>query len=127
MAGALDHEHLERVRFTRALNERRDWERVQARDRKAWLAWKDENGPQLHQAELVNISGGGASLQMARVPPRGRGLRLRLESLETVEVESLLVEGRRHRTITGIHVIRIRFTTECPTSLFERAIHGRSD
>jgi hypothetical protein len=107
-----------------ALTDRRDWHRQTARDTDATLSWQQDDGPQSHPAQLLDISGGGVALLIGRVPPRGRVLCLRLRSLENIPVEGRVVDAKHHHK-PGKHLIRIRFTAECPTAFFERAVHGK--
>jgi PilZ domain-containing protein len=103
--------------------DRRDWHRETARETRAILSWKQDDGLHSHEVELVNISGGGVAILTAKIPPRGWVLSLRLQSLDKVSVEGWLVDVRPHRK-PGMHLVRIKFIMECPISLFERAIHG---
>ncbi len=107
-----------------ALTDRRDWHREPARDTDATLSWQQDDGPQSHPADLLNIGGGGVGLLTGRVPPRGRLLCLRLRSLETIPVEGRVIDVKYHYK-PGKHLIRIKFSAECPAAFFERAVHGK--
>jgi hypothetical protein len=104
--------------------DRRDWHRETARETSAILSWEQDDGLHSHEAELVNIGGGGAAILMAEIPPQDQVVSLRLQSLENVSVEGRLIDVRPHGK-PGMHLVRIKFIMECPISLFERAIHGK--
>jgi hypothetical protein len=106
------------------ISDRRDWQRQPARDTEATLSWQQDDGPQSHPVQLLNIGGGGVALLTVRVPPRGRLLSLRLYSLEKIPVEGRVVDVKHHHR-PGKHLIRIKFAAECPTALFERVVHGQ--
>lgn len=106
------------------VHDRRDWQRERARDGGALLSWKQDDGPHTQECQLLNISGGGVAILMSRIPPRGRLLTLRLQSLDKLSVDGRMVDSQLNRQ-PGKHLIRIKFVGECPPALFERAIHGR--
>jgi PilZ domain len=103
--------------------DRRDWQRQRAIDTKATMTWKQDDGPHSQECELVDIGGGGVAALMAKVPPRGRVLSIRLQSLDKFSVDGRMVESHLNRK-PGKHLVRIKFIMECPPSLFERVIHG---
>ena len=89
-----------------------------AKDTKAIISWNQDDGPHSHECELLDIGGGGVAILMAKVPPRGRLLTIRLHSLDKVSVDGRMVDSHLNRK-PGKHLIRIRFIMECPPSLFE--------
>jgi hypothetical protein len=59
-----------------------------------------------------------------KFPPRERVTRFRLQSLEKAHIEGRIVEAQPHRK-SGKQMMRLKFITERPAVLFERAIHGQ--
>ncbi len=107
-----------------ALSDRRDWHRQPARDTEATLSLQQDDGPQSHPVQLVNIGGGDLALLCGCVPPRGR--LLCLHSLENISVEGRVVDVKHHHK-PDKHRIRIKFSAECPMAFFERAVHGNAE
>jgi hypothetical protein len=106
------------------IDDRRDWQRQMVRDFKVIVSWNQNDGPRSQEGCILNISGGGVAVLVDRIPPRGRVIRVRLQSLEKAYVEGRIVDAQPHRK-SGKQVMRLKFIVECPAVLFERAVHGQ--
>ena len=116
--------HVTTLRWNSARSiDRRDWHRQRAKDARATVSWKQDDGPHTQECAIVDIGGGGMAILMSKVPPRGRVLSLRLQSLDKVSVDGRMVDAQLNRK-PGMHLVRIKFIMECPPALFQRAIHG---
>jgi hypothetical protein len=106
--------------------EHRLWQRYPARETRASLIWRDEEGEHTIACTLINISGGGAAVFTDAMLPDDRPLWLSLqgESAATTPVESRLVGISVDAS--GLKIARFRFVDACPMDLFELAVHGQS-
>jgi hypothetical protein len=103
--GALFHSH------QAATVEQRQWIRTTLPHARATLTWHDGGAKVTQDAVLMDISGGGASIQMAVGPPSDRPLWLNLihDSIVAVPIEAALLESRL--TASGKLLCRLRFVS----------------
>jgi hypothetical protein len=125
MSGSSRDAYDEFSRGCAGIEDRRDWQRQIARDFKANLSWNQDDGPRKQEGHILNISGGGVAVLVDKVPPRGRVIRIQLQSLEKAHVDGRIVDAQPHRK-SGRQLVRLRFIMECPAILFERAVHGQA-
>jgi hypothetical protein len=106
--------------------EHRLWQRYPARETRASLIWRDEDGEHTVACILINISGGGAAVFTDAMLPDDLPLWLTLqgESAASTPVESRLVGISVDAS--GLKIARFRFVDACPMDLFELAVHGQS-
>jgi hypothetical protein len=132
--GVAEHpsgQRLVRIRFTiwdalkglfGHLQERRLWKRDPVRETRAVLTWTHEGREKMVQAELLNISGGGAAVLSPIEPPFDRSIWFGLETedpgIEPVESQvcGILLDPSVSR------VVRLLFLDPCPMALFELAV-----
>jgi hypothetical protein len=112
------------VLFGRQQQERRLWQRYPARESRAVLTWLESDREKTIQAELLNISGGGAAFKATVEPPFDRpiwfGLEAMAAGIDPVEAQLVGIS----LDPSGSKIVRFRFVAPCPIELFELAVHG---
>ena len=106
----------------RHLRERRAWQRVVPRERRACLNWQVGDDTLLVPGSVQNISGGGIAVQTDVTPPWNQTIWLTLgpAGRETGPAECRLV-GIRHDE-AGRLIVRLAFVDLCPLELYQAAI-----
>ncbi len=106
----------------RRQKERRDWQRVVPRERRACLSWQVGDDTFSVPGEVQNISGGGVVVQTDVAPPWNQTIWLSLGPVgeEAGPAECKLV-GFRHDQ-AGKLVARFAFVDLCPLHLYQAAI-----
>jgi hypothetical protein len=102
--------------------ERRAWQRVVPRERRAVLSWL-VNGRELEvRGEILNISGGGAAVQTDVTPPSEQTIRLKVgpPGKEVGPADCRLVGVCQARN--GKVIARFAFVDLCPLQLHQVAI-----
>lgn len=102
--------------------ERRAWQRVVPRERRARLSWQDGDDTISVPGEVQNISGGGVAVQTDVAPPWNQTIWLSLGPVgeESGPAECRLV-GFRHDQ-AGMLIARFSFVDLCPLQLYQAAI-----
>jgi len=102
--------------------ERRDWQRVVPRERRACLSWRVGDDTISVPGEVQNISGGGVAVQTDVAPPWNQTIWLSLGPVgeEAGPAECKLV-GFRHDQ-AGKLIARFSFVDLCPLHFYQAAI-----
>jgi hypothetical protein len=106
----------------RHLKERRDWQRVVPRERRACLSWQVGDDTFSVPGEVQNISGGGVVVQTDVVPPWNQTIWLTLGPVgeEAGPAECKLVGFRNDQP--GKLIARFSFVDFCPLHFYQAAI-----
>ncbi len=102
--------------------ERRAWQRVVPREKRARLSWQVGDDTISVPGELQNISGGGAAVQIDVAPPWNQTIWLSLGPVgeEAGPAECKLVAFRNDQP--GKLIARFAFVDLCPMQLYQAAI-----
>ncbi len=102
--------------------ERRDWQRVVPRERRACLSWQVGDDTFSVPGEVRNISGGGVVVQTDVAPPWNQTIWLSLGPVgeEAGPAECRLVGFRNDQA--GKLIARFAFADLCPLQLYQAAI-----
>ena len=108
--------------FIRHQKERRDWQRVVPRERRACLSWRVGDDTISVPGEVQNISGGGVVVQTDVPPPWNQTIWLSLGPVgeQTGPAECRLVGFRNDQA--GKFIARFAFVDLCPWQLYQAAI-----
>ncbi len=106
----------------RRQKERRAWQRMVPRERRACLSWQVGDDTFSVPGEVQNISGGGVAIQTDVIPPWNQAVRLSLGPVgeEAGPAECRLV-GVRHDQ-AGKLIARFAFVDLCPLQLYQAAV-----
>jgi len=106
---------------------RRRLMRFPAREKRAVVCWHDRGRERLESAELVNISGDGAAIQIWGTQPQDRPIQLslRTERVQTRQVEAMVLGT--HSDSHKAHITHLKFTEPCPEDLYDLAVFGPID
>lgn len=104
--------------------EKRSLMRFPAREKRAVVCWHERGRERVESAELVNISGGGAAIQIWDTLPQDRPIRLslRTERVQTHPVEAVVLGS--YSDLHKAHITRLEFTEPCPEDLYDLAVFG---
>ena len=102
--------------------ERRAWQRVVPRERRACLSWRVGDDTISVPGEVQNISGGGVAVQTDVAPPWNQTIWLSLGPVgeEAGPAECRLVGFRNDQP--GKLIARFAFVDLCPLQLYQAAI-----
>jgi hypothetical protein len=90
----------------------------------AWLAWKTPHSIHRIPAQLLNISRGGAAVEVNSDIPADQVLSF---GLGHADATASLVTATVVRVVTAradAHRVHLAFTTECPDAILKRALYG---
>ena len=92
--------------------------------RRARVGWWEEGVVRAVAARIVDIGIGGAAVELAKLPPPGQHVSLRLRSRRlptgSIGAEVIHVAARP----AGTFLVRLAFDMPCPPALFEAATLG---
>ena len=106
--------------------ERRAWQRMTPKEKRVILCWQDGEREVSVQAELKDISGGGAAVWTEIIPPSNQSIWLSVENVDQENAAECRMVGCQHDR-SGKHIARLTFIGLCPYQTYAAALGLRSE